>query len=555
MLSPGLKSFICSALLLGLVASNAGGQIGYGGAPPTGTVGMSAPETLDLPPVDVRVHLLRDGDLPKAAFRFAAPAELNLGMHDVGTWENLPNGASLWRLRVEAKHAFSMHAEFSVFDIPDGAELYVYNDDRSTVLGQYNALNVKANRQFQHTPIEGEAITYEYLVPASVEDPGEITIGRMWFGYRDVFAYLKSGQQQQKGSCETDVNCPAGSGWEDQRDATMRLLANGSLCTGSMLNNTSLNGDQLFITANHCGGLNNAVFLFNYQRSGCGSGSTPSNQTVQGSTQLATSSGIDYRLVRITPQIPSSYGHFLAGWDRSGTTPSSTATIHHPQGLPKKISKDNNPPGKSGTDWRIFQWDLGVTQPGSSGCPLYDPQGRFIGQLWGGAAACGFPFDDFYGRLQSEWSQVSSFLDPAGTGQSAIDGLDPNAPSCSNPIPYGTGEIGSTGNAGDTSWTGQSSASANNFNVTGSGFTPNSFGLVFLGTSQTNNPSNGFTILVGGVLQRIWFTFDGAGNITVPIPITAAQVGFTRTFQVVGRDPGFGGNVQGGDAIQATYCP
>ncbi|MFG0317448.1 MAG: trypsin-like serine peptidase, partial [Planctomycetota bacterium JB042] len=468
----------------------------------------------------------------------------------------LPNGGRVWRLRVTAENAYSLHAEFSTFDLRDGAELYVYDDARENVLGQYNALNVKANREFQHLPIPGTAVTYELVVPPAVEEPGALTIGRMWFGYRDVFVHLKAGGgTQTKGSCETDVNCPAGAGWENQRDAVMRLLSNGSLCTGSMLNNTSLNGDQLFITANHCGNLNNAVFLFNYQRSGCGTGSAPSNQSVQGSTQLATSSGIDYRLVRITPTIPSSYGHYLAGWDRSGTTPPNTATIHHPQGLPKKISFDDNSPGKSGTDWRIFQWDLGVTQPGSSGCPLYDHNRRFIGQLWGGAAACGYPFDDYYGRLQSEWSQVQAFLDPAGTGQTAIDGLDPNAPPCPMPTTYGSGELGSSGSVGTTGWSGVPSASTGNFAITASGFSPNAFGVVFLGTSQTSVPTPGFTVLVGNVLQRIYFQTDASGAASIPIPVTAAQVGFTRMFQCVGRDPGFGGNLQGGNGVQATFCP
>lgn len=546
---------LLAATTTAVFAVPASAQIEYGGEPATGFVkSLDAPETLDLPPVDVQVYLLEDLKLPKTALRFGAPVELGLGLRDVGTWGTLPNGARVWRLRIAAEHAYSLHAEFSEFDLPDGAELYVYNDDRSTVLGQYNALNVKSNREFQHLPVQGDAVTYEYVVPASIEDVGSLTIGKMWYGYRDIFVHLKAGGRT-KGSCETDVNCPVGAAWQDQRDAVIRLLANGLLCTGSMLNNTNQNGDQLFITANHCGGLNNAVFLFNYQRSGCGTGSSPSNQSVQGSTQLATSSGIDYRLVRITPNIPSSYGHYLTGWDRSGTTPPNTTTIHHPGGQPKKISFDDDSPGKSGTDWRIFQWDLGVTEGGSSGCPLYDHNKRFIGQLWGGAAACGFPFDDFYGRLQSEWSQVQSFLDPAGTGQTTLDGLDPNAPQCASPFTYGTGELGTSGNIGNTSWSGIPSAAAGNFAIVGSGFTPNSFGVIFVGNSQTSTPTPGFTAYVGGVITRVYYTTDGAGNVTVPVVITPAQAGFTRTFQCVTRDPGFGGNLQGGNAVQAVYCP
>jgi hypothetical protein len=57
------------------------------------------------------------------------------------------------------------------------------------------------------------------------------------------------------------------------------------------------------------------------------------------------------------------------GWNHSGNGPTSTVTIHHPEGDVQKISFDNNPPTKSGTQWHIRTWDDGVTEPGSSGCP------------------------------------------------------------------------------------------------------------------------------------------------------------------------------------------
>ena len=33
-------------------------------------------------------------------------------------------------------------------------------------------------------------------------------------------------------------------------------------------------------------------------------------------------------------------------------------------------------------------WELGVTEGGSSGSPLFDQNGRIIGQLFGGTATC-----------------------------------------------------------------------------------------------------------------------------------------------------------------------
>jgi hypothetical protein len=375
-------------------------------------------------PVDVAALLAEDAAQDgKGPFRFGENIEVDLGF-EAGSWVTVPGGDRVWRLRVASSGAHSLSFIFSEYDLPAGAELYLYNDDQSWVFGQFNTLNNKPNGQMAVRPLAGEAVTLEYFEPAWVERPGALRIGTVVHDYKDIHKIFDS-ELGPDGNCEIDVNCPQGVGWENQVRATTRLLIGGILCTGSLINNTANDGTQLYISANHCGSMNNAIFQFKYQRPGCGTGIAPTSFTVQGSTQLAASSPLDYRLARINPTIPANYDAYYAGWDRTGAVPASTATIHHPGGDPKKISLDNNPPAKSGTQWRIVQWDLGVTEGGSSGCPLYTPQGRFIGQLCCGAAFCGFPFDDFYGRLDAQWSQIASHLDPLGTGQTTLDGFDP----------------------------------------------------------------------------------------------------------------------------------
>lgn len=223
-------------------------------------------------------------------------------------------------------------------------------------------------------------------------------------------------------ACETDVVCRS-SGWEDPIDAVLRVLSGGFLCSGALVNSTAADGTQLFLSAEHCGDLDNAVFYFNYQRSICGAGSAPANQTVQGSLELARSTAWDVQLVRLTEPIPDAFDAYLAGWDRGGAVPTSTTTIHHPGGGPKKISVDEDPPRRQGTRWRILQWDVGVTEPGSSGSPLFSPEGLVIGQLCCGAAACGYPYDDDYGRLDAEWSLLAPWLDPQASGAQSQPGM------------------------------------------------------------------------------------------------------------------------------------
>jgi hypothetical protein len=420
--------------LLALLAAPLCAQVQWGGTPPSlgGEAGVralfGAPPTVAMEPVDVGAYLAEDAlagkDVP---FRFGATLPVDLGPQTAGEWTVLPGGDRVWKLRIASDGAYSIGLLFGEYRLPAGASLWIYNDDYSSVLGAYDERNVKEDGQFAIEPVPGDAVTLEYVEPAAVAGQGALRVTGVVHDYRDLYTLMdKSGPGDGgSGACENDVNCPEGAPWQAHKRAITLLIIGGGLCTGSLVNNTANDGTQYYMAAYHCGGLNNAVFRFNYEKTGCGSGTAPINQTVQGSVQLASSSGLDFRLVRVSGAIPASYKPYFLGWNRSGIAPPNTITIHHPEGDVKKISFDNNPPLKSGTQWNIVQWDDGVTEPGSSGCPLLDNTGHFIGQLFGGAATCGFPFDDFYGRFDSAWNSVSPFLDPGATGALSVEGFDP----------------------------------------------------------------------------------------------------------------------------------
>jgi lysyl endopeptidase len=158
---------------------------------------------------------------------------------------------------------------------------------------------------------------------------------------------------------------------------------------------------------------------------------------------LATTNRLDFTLLELSVMPPASYSPYYIGWDRSGRVPTNTTCIHHPNGDVKKISVDFDSPITAsysdtkytfdvGTHWRIDEWDLGTTEGGSSGSPLFDENHRLIGDLTGGEASCSSSVNDYYAKFSENWDnyseadeQLKFWLDPLNLGVVTLDGVDP----------------------------------------------------------------------------------------------------------------------------------
>lgn len=214
-------------------------------------------------------------------------------------------------------------------------------------------------------------------------------------------------------------------------------------CSGVMINNAKGDGRQLLLTANHCvfTDLSNSIAGFNYERLGCGGTSAVRQpQTVHGMKLLARWSDGDFALFEVQERIPKEYNAFLAGWDASTAPASNVAGIHHPSGDVKKISRFSgqlklgswSEGPQRAFHWIVPAWSSGVTEPGSSGSPLFTFNGLVIGQLHGGASACdNLQGADLYGGLAFNFvgdgtknGSLKPYLDPIGSGVKALNGRD-----------------------------------------------------------------------------------------------------------------------------------
>lgn len=406
--------------------------------PPSRTFALpQGPVVANLPPIDHAAAIASESLLPiSRPYRFGIEVPVDVAPWTVGEW--FERGAvRIWRTRIESQNAFSLHLLFDAFHLSPEGRLYVYSDEPDfPIQGPLTARDNREDFVYATAPLPGAALTLEYVEP--IDGPrGVFHVSHVVHGYRDAFAFTaraKAGTLGASGSCNVNVNCPQGAAHQDVKQSVALIVIGGGTCSGALLNNTAQDGTQLLLTANHCAVGSPAPgqwsFVFNFEFGGCVGNTGSKVDTLNGATLIQKAAIADYCLVRINPPIPPAFQVYFAGYDATGAQLTNSAGIHHPRGDPRKICFDNEPAGKGtwqGADtWHIFKWDLGVTEPGSSGSPLFDPNKLVVGQLYGGTAACGNTIDDYYGRLETSVmnSNVAAALDPIGGSPTTLQGVD-----------------------------------------------------------------------------------------------------------------------------------
>ncbi|MDP7030408.1 MAG: proprotein convertase P-domain-containing protein [Phycisphaerales bacterium] len=419
--------------VLGLVA---GGTIGASASP------VEIVPTIDVPSIDFHAVEVEDAVREAAGLapRYAIPHEAVLTPANSGIWEVLADGRLNWRLRITSPLAVSMNLGFERWVLPHSAEMTVSTPDGRHSIRPFTSDDNKHHGELWTPPVPGDDLLISIAVHPKERSlvENQVTLTSINVGYRGFYDMI---EYNRSGSCNYDVTCPETVGWEDEIPCVAAISTGGSLfCTGFMVNNIRNDRDPLFMTADHCGvGAGNAASLvtyWNYENDpavncpGAGNETAPLDQFLTGSDFLASGSASDYTIVRLNNSPQDDWEISYCGWDAGPQASEWSVAIHHPNVDAKRWSIDYDPSeiygyGSPGDDHiRIIDWDLGTTEPGSSGSPLFDQNHRVIGQLHGGYAACGNDSEDWYGRLYTSWNAgLSDHLDPDGTGNTVCDTL------------------------------------------------------------------------------------------------------------------------------------
>lgn len=550
-----MKKILYCVFFLGLWFQ-ASSQVSVGGSPlsiskdfPLGY--WSIPEYVS-PALDM--DFVREDDTKREAAgwapHFGKHQRANLTLDNSGVWNELPDGGRVWLLRIKAEQALGTVLYYDNFHLAEGAKFFVYSSDKAEVLGAFTSNNNHESGYFSTFLTLSDETVLELYEPASARGQSTLRVEKICHAYRFIEdSRSKSADFLGGGSgvCNVDIMCtPEGTNWQDQKRSVVRLLSPGatgaSFCTGSLVNNVRQDCTPYILTANHCSDSDAAAdytqlaVQFNYFRPNCGNGTPITTNTVVGATFKARAGGTgvsisDFCLFQMNSAIPQAYNPFYAGWNASTTPSPSGVSVHHPSGDVMKISHYTTPTslvlysGAAGTthwraDWVATTNGHGITEPGSSGSPLFNAAGQIIGDLSGGPSSCTATNKwDYYGAVSYSWlnngatannRMLKPWLDPDNTGTMNIMGT--NSPCSGFRVQLASANLsGCAGNALSTTTSVTFSNFTGTVNLTAAGL-PSGATYTFTPASFTATGTSNFNINLGAGTAAGTYTITVTGT-------------------------------------------
>ncbi len=441
-----LSNLYIITLCFVLLGGNLNAQVSKGGMP----VSLSENMRSEMEFVQFQFN---EADIPPTtsqgllkSLKFAHKHECSVDVLANGNMQ-IVNDKKVWRLGITSENARSLYLVFNNYQLPPSGELFIYTPNYSKIIGAFTKFNNKASGKLATIPLQGDSIILEYAISINEVAPGELVLGQVWHDYIGIVpgtSLLKDNRYGLSGDCNIDINCYEGTNWDKERQAVCRLIGGGQICTGSLLNNTRNDARPFFLTANHCINsqalVDDMVVVFNYESPHCNGPDGSVEQSISGGTLRATTHHLDFCLIELSvPPLPS-YKPYFAGWNVEEAQAERSTVIHHPLGDVKKISEDFEPPTTANYDggydfdshWLVKEWNLGTTEGGSSGSPMFNEAHQIVGTLTGGQANCDYLYNDYFSKMSMAWDEYSDstdqlmfWLDPDSTGVTAMNGYDP----------------------------------------------------------------------------------------------------------------------------------
>jgi lysyl endopeptidase len=367
-----------------------------------------------------------------------------------GNWKTISPGINSWFLKLRSKNAFGLAVVFTGVKLLPGETLYIYN--QQGLRGPFTNRNIPRSGILPLDFLRGDEIMIEYNVPAGSQSHGTFVVETVSHAYqnifiRDNFHFNEAGAARYSDDCYL---CLEDDAIANERRASVKLIVqyenSARICTGTLINNTANDNKPYILTAEHCvanqSDADRTVFIFDYEDENCIKQIPHPDLMLNGAYHRASLAENDFSILELYDKPPMEFHPYYAGWDISDQYLKGVTCIHHAQGGPRRVSLSNGAVKTSNLDdgplrapnafWKVFRWDVGATESGSSGASLLNKNGHVIGTLSGGSAQCEAPYNDYFAKLSASWEassdpdrQLKYWLDPLGSGVPKLDGRDP----------------------------------------------------------------------------------------------------------------------------------
>ncbi len=384
----------------------------------------------------------------------------------------------VWTAEVQVPGATALRLHLTDFNLPAGAELYVYNL-KGQAFGPYTGRGPLGDGELHTNTVFGEKLLVQIHAPADLGRAPRLTLEQVGvmgarfvapryqpqgvFNADDLGAIAKAGNLcSANAACVVNAACQSSAVVSTAKDAVATMLfqsgASFFICTGGLVADTvTTSVIPFFLTAHHCiSSSNEAASLetyFDYETTCSNPNCTqPYNNTgdTVGATIKATGSTSDYTLLQLSsaPVTRDGVATYL-GWLSTAVANTNNLALYrisHPQGSPQAYTEgvvDTSKPTCRSLARGNFIYSrdtLGATEGGSSGSPVLNAAGQIVGQLYG---ACGTNLNDVCdaahnatvdGAFAVSFPALAAFLNPSGGGSCSPVGASctSNSQCCSN---------------------------------------------------------------------------------------------------------------------------
>ena len=409
-----------------------------------------------MPSFDLASLLKEDAkkDTMGGFFRFGKGFDVGYTLAD-GQWENV-EGGRLWTMTFASKDALSLNFVFNDFYLPNGAELYIENEDKTVVYGPVTKEATTENGVFLTDIIPSDQATITLFEPFGCEGQSSLTIRRVVHGYRGIqtSSTTKNATSNTRSVTHYEVACYPE--YEKEADGVGLILSsNGtSLGCGALMMSTDFSFKPYFLTSydlvdqNEDGiitdeersAAENCAFKFRYKLIECNGYETTVSYTYNQDYVRAAWMGSRFTLLELRSNLKENLNLTWLGWNCVGISPTSATCLYYPSNSTESVLFDYNVVGYSNQSPILGQYgwmahfDQGTPEHTTPGAPLLDQYNRVVGHIYY-AVVFPEPFNpssyiagklswSFFGN-DTESTGLRHWLDPNLTGWVVMDSYRP----------------------------------------------------------------------------------------------------------------------------------